>query len=99
MKYLDPLSALVVVCLAAACDTAGKKMEQPTEQKQEEARESQLLEYAIFYSENGMYPDGLSKDKKRAVRKKAKSISIELGEVFKKKKNKKVSQHTHEYRM
>ena len=98
MNYLDPLSALVVVCLAAACDTAGKKMEQPTEQKQEEA-ESQLLEYAIFYSENGMYPDGLSKDKKRAVRKKAKSISIELGEVFIIKKNKKVSQHTHEYRM
>ena len=47
MKYLDSLSALVVVRLAAACDTAGKKMEQPTEQKQEEA-ESQLLDYAIF---------------------------------------------------
>ena len=46
-----------------------------------------------------MYPDGLSKDKKRAVKKKAKSISIELGEVFIIKKNKKVSQHTHEYRM
>ena len=71
-------------------------MDQPTEQKQEEA-ESQLLEYAIFDSENGMHPDGLSKDKKRAVRKKAKSISIELGEVF--ILNKKMSQHTHDYRM
>ena len=37
----------------------------------------ELLEYAIYYSEKGFYPEGLTKDKKRAVRKKAKSISVE----------------------
>ena len=50
----------------------------------------ELLEYAIYYSEKGFYPEGLTKDKKRAVRKKAKSISVERGEVFVHRRGKKV---------
>ena len=48
-----------------------------------------ILEHAIEYLIEGAYPLGLTKDKKRAVRKKAQTISIEEGEVYiKRKKNK-----------
>ena len=57
--------------------------------------DDQILEYAIFYCQNGTYPDNLSKDKKRAVRKKAKSISVEREEVFVVKKNIRVSHNLH----
>ena len=48
-----------------------------------------ILEHTIEYLIEGAYPLGLTKDKKRAVRKKAQTISIEKGEVYiKRKKNK-----------
>lgn len=62
----------------------------PMEQSQQ--IEDDLIEQAIFYCQNGKYPEGLSKDKKRAVRKKAQYISVERGEVFLLRKNKRVSQ-------
>ena len=50
----------------------------------------ELLDLAIEYAVSGQYKDGLSKDKKRAVRKKAHTLEIDNGEVFIKKKNNKV---------
>ena len=48
-----------------------------------------ILEHAIEYLMKGAYPPGLTKDKKRAVRKRAQTISVEEGEVYiKRKKNK-----------
>ena len=81
MKYLDPLSALVVVRLAVACDTASSCWQEDGSANRAETERSRISTSRVchFYSENGMYPDGLSKHKKRAVKKKPKSISIELG--------------------
>ena len=48
-----------------------------------------VLDYAIEYKMKGAYPPGLTKDKKRAVRKRAQTICIEEGEVYiLRKKNK-----------
>ena len=48
-----------------------------------------ILDYAIEYRMRGGYPPGLTKDKKRAVRKRAQAISVEDGEVYiQRKKNK-----------
>ena len=48
-----------------------------------------ILDYAIEYRMRGTYPPGLSKDKKRAVRKRAQVIVVEEGEVYiQRKKNK-----------
>ena len=49
-----------------------------------------ILDYAIEYVSSGIYPNGLTKDKKRAVRKRAKMISVEQGEIFLKKRKGKV---------
>ena len=40
------------------------------------------MDLAIEYAMKGFYRDGLTKDKKRAVRKKAKTIVIDKGEVY-----------------
>ena len=45
-------------------------------------KEEQLLLLAIEYVMTGVYPAGLSKDKKRAVRRKAGTLITEKGEVF-----------------
>ena len=47
-----------------------------------------ILDYAIEYVSSGIYPNGLTKDKKRAVRKRAKMISVE--QFFLKKRKGKV---------
>jgi hypothetical protein len=52
----------------------------------------QILDLAIEYKVNGTYPDGLSKDKKRAITKRAQSISIVNGEAFLQKKKGRVSE-------
>ena len=49
-----------------------------------------ILEHAIEYLMKGAYPPGLTKDKKRAVRKRAQTISVEEGEVYIKRKRNKV---------
>ena len=49
---------------------------------EEDPSEQQLVEFAIEYATSGVYPSGLSKDKKRAVRRKAGTLVVEQGEVF-----------------
>lgn len=41
-----------------------------------------ILNYVIEYRMRGGYPPGLTKDKKRAVRKRAQAISVKDGEVY-----------------
>ena len=48
------------------------------------------MDYAIHYAINNAYPPHLTKEKKRAVRKRAATLSIDSGEVFLKRKNKRV---------
>ena len=57
----------------------------------EEEKEYALLDDAIEYKLKGFYPDGLTTNQKRSVRRKAKTISVEYGEFFIMKKNRKVS--------
>ncbi len=38
----------------------------------------EILEYAIQYAEDGSYPPKLTKDKKRAVRKRAALLTVEV---------------------
>ena len=52
--------------------------------------EENVLDLTIEYLLKRQYPPGLSKNKKRSIRKKAASIVVEAGEVFLKKKEKKV---------
>ena len=47
-----------------------------------EEKDEQLLQYAIDYTISHTYPPDLSKDKKRAVRRKAATLTVEKGEVF-----------------
>ena len=55
----------------------------------EQLETDNILDYAIEYKMKGAYPPGLTKDKKRAVRKRAQTICIEEGEVYiLRKKNK-----------
>ena len=62
-----------------------------TEGREEDSDSLQLLDYAIEYCVHGSYPEGLNKDKKRAVRKRAKSVAVENSEVFIKRRKSKVS--------
>ena len=57
-----------------------------------EEKEDEIVEMAVYYILKERYESELSKDKKRAVRKKARSLSVKDGEVFmrKKKHNKEV---------
>ena len=58
------------------------------------AEHNEILELAIHYALKGGYPTTmqLSKDKKRAVRKRASTLTVEDGEVFL-KKNKRKARH------
>ena len=60
------------------------------EDEHQEPETDNVLDYAIEYRMRGSYPPGLSKDKKRAVRKRAQAISVEDGEVYLQKKKSKV---------
>ena len=57
----------------------------------ETEREFALLDDAIEFKILGHYPDGLTKDQKRSVKRKAQTIFVEHGEVLIKKKRGKVS--------
>ena len=58
-----------------------------------EEKEDEILEMAVYYILKGRYESNLSKDKKQTVRKRARSLSVEDGEVFmrRKKRNVRVS--------
>ena len=50
-----------------------------------------ILNFAIYYClHDGSYPDGLTKEKKRAVRKRAAKLETEKGEVFLLRKGKRI---------
>ena len=49
-----------------------------------------ILEFAIEYVLHRTYPSGLSKEKKRAVRKRAAALIVDKGEVFLKRKGRHV---------
>ena len=49
-----------------------------------------ILDCAIHYALHGCYLQDLGKDKKRAVRKRAANLVVDRGEVFVKKKDRKV---------
>lgn len=49
-----------------------------------------VLELAIEYAVRGQYPLGLTKDKKRAVRRRATTLRVDKGEVFLKRKGREV---------
>jgi hypothetical protein len=51
-----------------------------------EEKEDAILDLAIEYAMHRQYPHGLSKDRKRAVRKRASTITFTKGEVFLKRK-------------
>ena len=70
-----------------------RQQEQQDRRQEEQDEQQELLDYAIEYCTCESYPPGLTKDKKRAVRKKAKSVLVEGGEVYIMKKKKKV--HTY----
>ena len=53
-------------------------------------KEDPILELAIEYALTKGYPSSLSKDKKRAVRKRAATLVVENGEVFIQKKERRV---------
>ena len=44
--------------------------------------EDPILDLAIDYVRNGRYPDGIDKNKKRSVRKRATNLVLECGEIF-----------------
>ena len=50
-----------------------------------------ILDLAVEYVLHGRYAQDLTKEKKRAVRKRAAKLVIERGEVFLQKKNQKAS--------
>ena len=55
-----------------------------------EKESDEILELAIHYVQNGSYPPGLSRDKKRAVRKRAATVVCDKREVFVIRKQRKV---------
>ena len=56
----------------------------------DEKEHDPILDFAIDYLVNGKYSDGLPKDKKRAVRKRAATLELDKGEVFLKRKGRRV---------
>ena len=57
---------------------------------EQDGEDKHILEHAIEYCMMGSYPPGLTKDKKRAVRKRARAVTVENGEVFLQRRKNKV---------
>lgn len=53
-------------------------------------KEDAVLDHAIYYVLHRSYPPELTKEKKRAVRKRATNLVVEKGDIFLKKKERKV---------
>ena len=60
------------------------------EENLEEKGVDEILDFAIEYNSSGQYPQGLTANKKRAVRKRATGITVKQGEIFLQKKKGKV---------
>ena len=56
----------------------------------EHQKADNILEHAIDYCMTGSYPSGLSNNKKRAVRKRAKAVTVVKGEVYYQRRKNKV---------
>ena len=56
----------------------------------DEHQADNILDYAIEYCMTGSYPPDLTKDKKSAVRKRAKAITVTNGEVYLQRRKNKV---------
>ena len=52
------------------------------------------MDEAIYYATHGCYSEQVTKEKKRAVWKRAVNLVVEAGEVFMKKKERKVCMYT-----
>ena len=59
-------------------------------QESEDTENDRILELAVEYAVRRSYPPGLSKEKKRAVRKRAATLIVDKGEVFLKRKGRRV---------
>ena len=74
--------------------TEDRDEEKDGEQREIDEEEHQeadnILEHAIEYCMTGSYPPGQTKDKKRAVRKRAKAVTVENGEVYLQRRKNKV---------
>ena len=57
---------------------------------QQDEEVDQILELAVDYAVCHSYPPGLTKERKRAVRKRASTLVVDKGEVFLKKKGRRV---------
>ena len=55
-----------------------------------EEKEDPILDDTIYYAVNGVYPNNLTKEKKRAVQKKAGTLIVESGEVYLQRKDRRV---------
>ena len=56
--------------------------DEETEAKKTNGAGDEILEYAVQYAQDGSYPLNLTKEKKRAVRKRAALLRVDKGEVF-----------------
>ena len=52
--------------------------------------EDHILDFAIEYKQSGTYPPALTKEKKRAVRKRTASLIADNGEIYVERKNRRV---------
>ena len=58
---------------------------------EDSVKHDDIVDFAIYYClHDGSYPDGLTKEKKRAVRKRAAKLETEKGEVFLLRKGKRI---------
>ena len=57
-------------------------MAEPDDAGEKKPRGDDILEFAIQYVQDGSYPPKLTKDRKRAVRKRATLLTVEKGQIF-----------------
>ena len=65
-------------------------MAEPDDVGEKKPRGDDILEFAIQYVQDGSYPPELTKDRKRAVGKRATLLTVEKGEIFVKRGGSKV---------
>ena len=89
-----PIAIKTCVVRGAIFSIAGHGLVMADDAKQlddPQKRTDEILELAIKYVQDGSYPPDLSKDRKRAVRKRATALSINKGEIFFKRGSKRVN--------
>ena len=60
-----------------------------------DSEHDKILDAAITYKTDGTYPSNSSKDRKRAIRKRAEQLEIVKGKILSKKEGKAESQNHH----